>query len=66
MTRGESLRYAIAFALRRARKVVRGLKTELTEAERYAVADHVVGQLREGGDPWNLDEELKAARPPST
>ena len=28
-----------------------------TEAERYAVADHVVGQLKERGDPWGLSEE---------
>jgi hypothetical protein len=34
MTRGDVLRYAIAFALRRARKIVRGLKEALTEAER--------------------------------
>jgi hypothetical protein len=66
MKRGESLRYEIAFALRRARKVVRGLKQELTEAERFAVADHVVQQLRERGDPWGLEQEVKAARPPST
>jgi hypothetical protein len=40
MTRGEMLKYAIAFALRRARKIVRGLKDGLTEDERFAVADH--------------------------
>jgi hypothetical protein len=40
MTRGEVLRYAIAFALRRSRKTIRGLKEGLTEEERYAVADH--------------------------
>ena len=40
MTRGDLLRYAIAYALIRARKVVRGLKHGLTEEERYAVADH--------------------------
>jgi hypothetical protein len=42
MTRGEVFRYAIAFALRRPRKIIRGLKEGLTEEERYAVADHVV------------------------
>ena len=42
MTRGEVLRYAIAYALRRSRKIIRGLKEGLTEGERYAVADHVV------------------------
>jgi hypothetical protein len=34
------LRYAIAFALRRARKIVRGLKEGVTEDERLAVPDH--------------------------
>jgi hypothetical protein len=47
VTRGDNLRYAIAFALRPSRKIVRGLKQELTEEERYAVADHVVAQLKE-------------------
>ena len=36
------LRFAIAFALIKARKVVRGLRQGLTEEERYAVADAVV------------------------
>ena len=48
MTKGDVLRYAIAFALRRSRKIVPGLK--LTEEERYAVADHAVAQLKECGD----------------
>jgi len=61
MTRGDVLRYAIAFALRRARKIIRGLKDGLTEEERYAVADHVVAQLRERGDPWRLNEEARTA-----
>lgn len=46
MTRGDVLRYGVTFALRRARKVVRGLKEALTEEERYAVADHVVASSR--------------------
>jgi hypothetical protein len=50
----EVLQYAVAFALRGARKTVRGLKEVLTEDERYAVADHVVAQLKDHGDPWNL------------
>ena len=66
MTKGEVLRYAIAFALRRARKVVRGLKAELSEEERFAVADHAVAQLKERGDPWRLNEEAPTAQPPST
>ncbi len=46
LTRGDLLRYRIAFALSRASKIIRGLKAGLTEAERYAVADHVVTQLK--------------------
>ena len=60
------LRYAIAFALRRARKIIRGLKEGLTEEERYAVADHAVAQLKDRGDPWRLNEEAPTAEPPST
>jgi hypothetical protein len=63
MTKGEILRYAIAFALRRSRKIVRGLKEGLTEDERFAVADHTVAQLK---DPWRLNEEAPTAKPPST
>ena len=48
------------------RKIVRGLKEGLTEDERYAVADHTVTQLKERGDPWRLNEEAPAAKPPST
>ena len=66
MTKGEILRYAIAFALRRSRKIIRGLKEGLTEEERFAVADHAVAQLKERGDPWRLNEEAPTAKPPST
>jgi hypothetical protein len=66
MTRGEVLRYAVAFALRRSRKIVRGLKEGLTEEERFAVADHTVTQLKARGDPWRLNEEAPTAKPPST
>jgi hypothetical protein len=59
MTRGEVLRYAIAFALMRARRIVRGLKEGLSEDERHAVADH-------RGDPWRLEEKVVPAKPPST
>jgi hypothetical protein len=65
MTRGELLRYAIACALLRSRKVIRGLKEGLSEDER-SVADHVVAQLKERGDPWRLNEEVKSAPAPST
>jgi hypothetical protein len=44
-TRGDLLIFAIAFALRGARKLVRGLCEELTEEERYRVADDVVDRL---------------------
>jgi hypothetical protein len=40
------LSFAIAFALMGARKLVRGLRQELTEEERYRVADDVVHQLK--------------------
>jgi hypothetical protein len=41
MTKGE-VGYAIAFPLRRSRKIIRGLKEGLTEEERFTVADHVI------------------------
>lgn len=59
MTRGDVLQYAIAYALIRARKIVRGLAQGLSEADRHAVAEHVVTQLKERGDPWHLNEEAK-------
>ena len=66
MTRGEVLRYRIAFALSRASKIVRGVRQGLSEGERYAVADHVVRKLKERGDPWRLNEEQPTAKPHST
>ena len=54
------MRFAVAFALIKARKVVRGLREGLTEDERYAVADAVVWRLKEHGDPWKLSEDLPA------
>jgi hypothetical protein len=54
MTRGDVFRYNLAFALSRASKIVRALARGLAEAERYAVADHVVAQLKQRGDPWQL------------
>jgi hypothetical protein len=61
-TRGDILRFAIAFALMRARKLVRGLRQGLSEDERFLVADDVVHQLQQHGDPWALSQEL----PPTT
>jgi len=50
-TRGDMLSFAIAFALRGARKLVRGLREELTEEERYRVANDVMHRLKQHGDP---------------
>jgi hypothetical protein len=66
MTRGDVLRYRLAFALSRASKIVRGLRQGLSEVERYAVVDHVVDQLKERGDPWQLNDEAKPTRGHST
>jgi hypothetical protein len=55
-TRADLLRFAVAFALRGASKLVRGLKQGLSEDERFRVADEVVNQLEKGG--WRLSEEL--------
>ncbi len=57
-TRADQLRFAVAFALIKARKVVRGLRRGLTEQERFAVADAVVWHLKKHGDPWKLSDEL--------
>ncbi len=65
-TRGDMLRFAIAFALMRARKVVRGLRHGLTEQERYEVADAAVRQLEANGDPWRLSEKLPDGKGHST
>ena len=48
------------------RKIIRGLKEGLTEEERFAVADQTVAQLKQRGDPWRLNDEAPAAKPPST
>jgi hypothetical protein len=42
------------------------LKENLTEDERFAVANHAVAQLREPGDPWRLNENAKPASAPTT
>ena len=55
------LRFAIAFALRGARKLVRGLRHGLSEEERYRVADDVVQRLQQHGDPWRLADDLPPA-----
>ena len=57
-TRGDLLRFSIAFALLRARKLVRGLRQGLSEEERFRVAEDVVDRLKLHGDPWRLSENL--------
>jgi len=52
------LRFAVAFALRGARKLVRGLRQGLSEEERFRVADDVVARLQAHGDPWRLSDDL--------
>ncbi len=52
------LRFAVAFAPRGARKLVRGLRQGLSEEERYRVADDVVQRLQQHGDPWRLADDL--------
>ena len=59
--RGDMLRFAIAFALGRARKLVRGLRQGLSEEERFQVADDVVHPLQQHGDPWALSQELPSS-----
>ncbi len=66
MTGGDVLKYRIAFAPRRASKIIRGLRQGLTEAERYAFAEHVASQLQEHGDPWHLTDEAKPQGGPTT
>ncbi len=52
----------VAFALRRARKMVRGLRQGLSEDERFLVADDVLHQLQQHGDPWAIaDRDGKGA-----
>ena len=59
------MRFAVAFALIKARKVVRGLREGLTEEERYAVADAVMWRLKEHGDRGSSQRNypLKAQLP---
>jgi hypothetical protein len=66
-TRADMLRFAIAFALIKSRKAVRGLRQGLTVEERYAVADAVVWRLQEHGDPWKhrcLSRRSEKHQPP--
>jgi hypothetical protein len=44
--RGDLLKYALADALKRAAKIVRGLRAGLTVSEREAVAEQAVVEIR--------------------
>jgi hypothetical protein len=66
MTRGDVFKYKIAFALRQSSKIIRGLRQGLTEAKRIAVAEHVVSELQEHGDPWHLADEATQRPAPTT
>ena len=55
-TRGEMLRFAVAFALRRLK--IHGRKGVMTEQQRYEAGDLVVSELKRHGDPWQLDENM--------
>ena len=59
-TRGESLTFAIAYALIGACKQVRGFRQTLSEEERFRVAHDVVHRLKQYGDPWRLSDDLPA------
>jgi hypothetical protein len=50
--------YVRLTTVERRRKLARGLREELTEEERYRVANDVVHRLKQHGDPWRLSEEL--------
>jgi len=54
--RGEMLRFAVAFALRRLK--IHGRKGAMTEAQRYEAGDLVVRELKRYGDPWKLDQDI--------
>jgi hypothetical protein len=56
-TRVEILRFSIAFAL--IGKKARGRKLALTEEERYAIADHVIRDMRKYGQWAELDQEIE-------
>ena len=54
--RGEMLRFAVAFALRKLK--IHGRKGVMTDAQRYEAGDLVVRELKQYGDPWRLDENV--------
>ena len=59
--RGEMLRFAVAFALRKLK--IHGRKGAMTEAQRYEAGDLVVRELKQYGDPWKLDDDVPEHSP---
>ena len=55
-TRAEMLAFALSLALSRLR--IRSMRRLLTEDDRRAIAQDVVRQLREFGDPWELSRDV--------
>ena len=60
-TRGELLRFTVAFVLRKLK--IQGRKGALTEGQRYEIGDHVVYEMKRYGDPWGLNEVMPENHP---
>lgn len=57
ITRGEVLKSAIAYALRKVK--IHGRKGVITEDQRYEIAEYAVRNLtNNAGDPWKLRDEM--------
>jgi hypothetical protein len=61
-TKGDVLRFAIAFALMKVR--VARFKLGLSESQRYEVAENAVRKILETGQWRELNEEIKPLDPP--
>jgi hypothetical protein len=59
--RGEILKSAVAFALRKLK--IHGRKGAMTEEQRYEAGDVVVYELKRYGDPWRLEEDMPENHP---
>jgi hypothetical protein len=55
-TRAEHLRYSLLFVLGRLK--IQGRKGVLTDTDRQQIADGVIRQLLQYGDPWRLEEPM--------
>jgi hypothetical protein len=65
--RGDLLKYAIAHALQGAAKIVRGLTLRINVAEREAIAEQAVTEIRNlPDDPWKLAEKLPIETTPAS